>query len=208
MSEAKRPHYPRSLVDRCNQGDRSAWEEFYAMYLPLVRCAVARSFRSMPEEIEDGIQETFIHIFSALNQYDPARPIETYIVEIARRAGISRFRNVSALKRGGLNPGRVSIDGHDSGSEAGYVALAAQTESQEEALMREEDTRLVRRALEMLSEACRKLLAMRYDRELAYKDIAGELNVKEGTLRVRVQRCLSALASFYTEVSLQEVSRT
>jgi RNA polymerase sigma-70 factor (ECF subfamily) len=174
----------------------------------MVRCAVARSFRSRPEEIEDGVQETFIRLFRALHQYDPSRPIETYILEIARRVAISRFRNVSAVKRGGLNPGHAIVDPQDAGGEAGYVCLTSRGESQEEALMREQDARLLRKALEKLSEFCKTLLAMRYDAELTYKDIAAQLDMREGTLRVKVQRCLSALAARYREVSLGEVSPT
>jgi RNA polymerase sigma-70 factor, ECF subfamily len=173
-----------------------------------VRCAVARLFRSRPEEIEDVVQDVFVHLFRALQQYDSSRSMEAYILEIARRVGISRFRHNSAIKRGGLNPGRVSIDAHESENEAGWVFLAAQAETQEEALIRAQDKNLLRRALRRLSESCRKLLALRYDGGLSYGDIAVELNVKEGTLRVRVQRCLSSLAVAYAEVSLKEVSHT
>jgi RNA polymerase sigma-70 factor, ECF subfamily len=197
-----------SLIQRCNCGDRSAWEEFYARCLPQVRCAVAKVFRSRSEEIEDVVQDVFIHLFRALHQYEASRSIEAYILEIARRVGISRFRHNSALKRGGLNPGRVSIDGNDSESDAGWVFLTAQAETQEDALIRAQETSYLRRALGRLSESCRKLLALRYDGGLSYGDIAVELNVKEGTLRVRVQRCLSSLSAAYAEVSLKEVSHT
>jgi RNA polymerase sigma factor (sigma-70 family) len=208
LSDVRRSDDIGSLIQRCNCGDRSAWEELYAHCLPLVRCAVARLFRSRPEEIDDVTQDVFIHLFKALRLYDASQSIEAYILEIARRVGISRFRHVSALKRGGLNPGRVSIDGHNANDESGWVSIASQAETQEEALIKAQDAGFLRRALGKLSESCRKLLALRYDDELSYGDIALELNVKEGTLRVRVQRCLSSLAAAYAEVSLKEVSHT
>jgi RNA polymerase sigma-70 factor (ECF subfamily) len=196
-----------SLIQRCNRGEKSAWEEFYAYCLPLVRCAVTRLFRTRPDEIEDVIQDVFIHLFKALRHYDISRSLEAYVLEIARRVAISRFRHVSALKRGGQNPGRVPLDGHGPNDDTSWASSTAQNETQEEALIKAQDASFLRRALERLSDSCRRLLAMRYDAGLSYGDIAAELNVREGTLRVRVQRCLSSLALAYAEASLKEVSR-
>jgi hypothetical protein len=62
----------RSLIERCNCGDREAWAQFYALCLPLVSLAVRRSAYSDPEDTEDTIQEVFIQLFKALRVYDPS----------------------------------------------------------------------------------------------------------------------------------------
>ena len=156
-----------------------------------------------PNETEDLVQEVFIHLFSALRKYDRTRPIEAYILEIARRVRISRYRKNSAVKRGGTDRTTVPLDAHDGG-EAGFITLPSAERDQEEVLIRAQQTGLIRRALETLSESCRKLLAMRYDRGLSYKEISTALDAREGTLRVRVQRCLSSLARSYAELALEE----
>lgn len=186
------------MIKRCNQGDPSAWEEFYARYLGMISCAVRRHCKPGADELDDVVQEVFISLFKALKDYDPARSLEAYILEITRRVRISRFRRASALKRGGANPISVPISAHDAGQENGYVSLASPTENQETSLIRARERSKLRRALMELSDSCRELLGLRYEQELSYKELASKLQAKEGTLRVRVQRCLSSLAKIYT----------
>ncbi len=192
-----------SLILRCNSGDRLAWEEFYGKYAGLVSMAVTRLGTGDPNETEDLVQEVFIHLFGALRKYDRTRPIETYILAIARRVGISRYRRNTAAKRGGSVRSMMPLDAHDGG-EGGFVMLPSRESNPEEALIGAQQTGLIRRAVKTLSEGCRKLLAMRYDKGLSYKEISEALDVREGTLRVRVQRCLSSLARTYAELALEE----
>jgi RNA polymerase sigma-70 factor (ECF subfamily) len=170
----------------------------------MITFAVKKWCRPGLEEVEDIVQEVFINLFKALRQYDPARPIETYILEITRRVRISRFRRRTAQKRGGSNPGSVRIDAHDCGGEGDSVSVAASGEDQETTLLKAQERKLLRQAIGALSEVCRRLLGMRYDEGLSYKEIAENLGAKEGTLRVRVQRCLSALEKIYSGISPQE----
>ena len=187
-----------SLVQRCNRGDKQAWEEFYATYFGLVS-SVAKRYSSQANDAEDIIQEVFVNLFKALKQYDPGRPIETYILEIARRVRIGRYRKASAAKRAG-NP--VPIDFWGSDSERGFIAVASADENQEDSLIRAQEKSLLRKALNGISQNCRDLLALRYDRALSYKQIADMLRVKEVTLRSQSQRCLASLSKSYSKLAL------
>ena len=202
------PDSIRSLVDRCNKGDRRAWEEFYAKYFGLVSAAVRKHCARGPQEAEDTIQEVFINLFRALKQYDSARSIEAYILQIVRRVRISRYRQVSALKRGGSNPGVESLQTHDVSGEGGYFAVASAEENPEVSLIKAQEKRLLRAALESLDETCRELLGLRYDGGYSYKEIADMLCAKEVTLRSQVQRCLSALGRNYLRLTPQEVDHS
>jgi RNA polymerase sigma-70 factor (ECF subfamily) len=195
----------RSLVARCNSGEKRAWEEFYARYSGMVSAAVRRMGRSEPDETEDTVQEVFLHLFKALEHYDPARSLEAYILEIARRVRISRYRHTAAAKRGGTNPRQIPIDAHDCHDTAQYVSVADSGQNQETQLIRAEQTRALRQALNLISETCRKLLALRYDQGLSYKEIGVILKEKEASLRVRVQRCLTSLGRSYAQLSPEEV---
>jgi len=157
--------------------------------------------------MEDVVQEVFISLIKALRTYDPMRPLEVYILEIARRVKISCLRSASTAKRGGPNPGSRRVGLHDRPMDedaGGAVQLAAQQPGQEQRLMEAQEAGFLRRALQSLSENCRKLLAYRYDQGLSYKEIAGTLGEKEGTLRVRLQRCLAALAQHYSGIESGE----
>lgn len=196
---------PKDLIERCKRGDRSGWEEFYARYHGMVSCAVRRIGPTGREDVEDTVQEVFIHLIRALQQYDPSKPLEVYILEIARRVRISSLRRASAMKRGGSNPRPVPVDAHDGNYEGGFVSLASEADSQEDSLMKAQQTMLLRRALADLSEACQRLLGMRYYDGLSYKEIAELLRVREGTLRVQAQRCMTHLSRNYARLAPQEV---
>jgi len=193
------------LVARCNLGDEKAWEEFYARYSGMISAAVRKMSRLEPDETEDTIQEVFLHLFKALEHYDPERSLEAYILEIARRVRISRYRHTSAARRGGTNPRHSPINAHDSHDCEQYVSVADPGEDQETLLIRAEETRFLRQAINVISKECQKLLGLRYDRGLSYKEIGVILNEKEASLRVRVQRCLASLGRNYSRLSSQEV---
>jgi RNA polymerase sigma-70 factor, ECF subfamily len=192
------------LVKRCNQGDRRAWQEFYARYYGMIRCAVTRHSRQGFDDAEDIIQEVFVHLFKALQDYDPRRPMEAYILGIARRVRISHDRKTYALKRGGGNPGALRLDAHDRTFGPEALQVASSHDDPETALMKAQETGLLRRALLLISEECRNLLALRYDEGLAYGEIAVKMKVREGTLRVRAQRCLAALEREYSLIAQEK----
>lgn len=194
----------KDLVERCNSGDREAWAEFHARYVGLITASVSRHHRAGIHETEDLVQEVFLHLVRALQHYDPARPLEVYILEIARRVAISRFRHLSAQKRGGFSRETRPLDAHDGGDEGGYISVASPDDDQERVLMRAQETNMLRTALAALTESCRKLLGLRYDGGLSYKEIAEMLDEKEASLRVRAQRCLSSLSKQYSLVSMRE----
>jgi RNA polymerase sigma-70 factor, ECF subfamily len=196
---------PAELVKRCNRGERVAWDEFYRRYLGMVTAVVRKLGFDAPEEVEDTVQDIFLSLFAALRNYDENRPLEAYILEIARRVRISRLRSQTALKRG-RGTQTVRVDPHDTGGEAGYVVIPASTPDPEARLAAAQETGMLRRALTAISERCRELLALRYDGGLSYKEMAERVGTKEATLRVQTQRCLSALGREYDSVSLKGVS--
>ncbi len=189
----------RRLIERCNRGDRQAWEEFYGRHFGMISAAVRRHCAKDPSEAEDICQEVFVSLFKALKSYDPTRPIEAYILEIVRRVRISGYRKGSAMKRGGSDPAPRPLKMLDEADEGGYVAVASPRDNQETALIKAQESHRLRKALDTLSENCRRLLGLRYEEGLSYREIAVLLGVKEVTLRSQTQRCLSSLSRGYTE---------
>lgn len=197
-----------TLVDRCNQGDRSAWNEFYSRYRSMIECSLSKRVQTEHVDVEDLVQDVFVELMGALKSYDSSRPIEAYIFEIARRVWISRYRKNTALKRGGSQVQRVSINPHDIHDYDGSMAIINPGDDQEVSLSKAQESRLLRLALRSLSLRCQEVLGMRYSQSLSYKEMAAHIDIKEGTLRVIVQRCLSKLSEAYSLLELKEVSRT
>ena len=50
---------------------------------------------------------------------------------------------------------------------------------------------LAQQLIASLSEVCRQILRLRFDRDLSFKEMAEELGKSEGSLRVRLHRCVS-----------------
>jgi len=120
---------------------------------------------------------------------------------------VGRFRSNSAAKRGGVNPAYKRVNALDCDDDDETALLASPHADQENSLIKAQEGHFLRKALGRISEKCRKLLALRYEQELSYKEIAETTGVKAPTLRVRVQRCLSALGGRYLEVSSMENNR-
>ncbi len=186
------------LVRRINQGDRLAWNEFYARYFRMILCAVKKYVRPGSDEEADLVQEVFISLLSALKAYDPSRPLEAYILEIARRVRITRHRKEAAVKRGGGNPTPLPLNTHDWSQDQDCLTVASDLDDPEVSFIKAQERHLLRKASDLLSAGCRELLELRYDEGLPYQEIARQLEVKEGTLRVRLQRCLSSLGRIYS----------
>lgn len=195
------------LVKRCNQGDGQAWEEFYGRYVGMISRVAKSYFKSSHEDADDLIQEVFVRLMNALKNFDATMSLEAYIIEIARRVRIERLRKAASLKRGGGHSRPLPISVHDCPEDQVRIVLASQTEDQEASLMKAQEAGILRQAILELSDGCRKVLALRYDEGLSYKEIAEKLALKEGTLRVRVQRCLSSLAGLYSKAAQQEVRK-
>jgi RNA polymerase sigma factor (sigma-70 family) len=64
----------------------------------------------------------------------------------------------------------------------------------------------VREALRLLGLACRRLIHLRFGEELSHREIARRLQSTEGSVRVRVHRCLQRLREAVKELSLGPAS--
>ena len=65
--------------------------------------------------------------------------------------------------------------------------------SPEGALMATEDQKILAKALEDMPEACRRIISLRYYRQMSYQEICGVLELPLGTVCSRLKRCLSKL---------------
>ena len=57
--------------------------------------------KSFPQEIEDVVMETMIEIFEQVDQLKTSAELATHTRRIADKNAISRWRNLTAQKRGG-----------------------------------------------------------------------------------------------------------
>ncbi|MFT5166609.1 MAG: RNA polymerase sigma factor (sigma-70 family) [Saprospiraceae bacterium] len=70
------------IIDGCKRNEKIAQKQLYSLLLPYLN-PVCRRYLNNPSDIKDTLQETFIRVFSNINQYDPERAqFKTWVVKI------------------------------------------------------------------------------------------------------------------------------
>jgi RNA polymerase sigma-70 factor (ECF subfamily) len=169
-----------ALMRSARQGDDAAYRRLLGKVTIWLRLVVQRSLALAgrgPAECEDIVQETLLAMHLKRDSWDATRPIEPWLRAIARH------KLVDHLRRRGFD-NHVDIDEWSNSLE---VAVDVEAPA---AI----DTRLL---LESLPERQRTIV-----REISLEgrsaaDVAVQLGMSEGAVRVALHRALKALAAFY-----------
>jgi len=167
------------LVQRCLQGDESAFEELLNASKNQIFTFVLRMAQNA-EDAEDITQDAFVKAFRKLDSYNPEYPFITWLFRIAHNTCVDFLR--------AKKPQSVSLDDADSPLDVPEdgptveenVAFAFQTEEAE-------------RLLASLPPLYREALLLQYREDLNCADIAGILQIPEGTVKVRLFRAKAAM---------------
>ena len=76
-------------------GDSRAYREFLKDISRYIRAYLRRRLHTMPQEIEDLLQEILLSIHNQRHTYDPERPLMAWVYAIARYKLIDRLRRRS-----------------------------------------------------------------------------------------------------------------
>lgn len=170
------------LIERCLGGDQDAWEAIVRLNWRKV-FNVAYKFVGRHEEAEDLTQDIFLKIFRSLETFDRRANFQTWLISVSRNLCIDYYRSVRKE--------RQTIDRQVTAEEVGPVSHDAGPLA---ALEQRDLAALLRRALQTLPESLRTAVMMRDIQELSYQEIAGRLNLPEGTVKSRINRGRRELA--------------
>ncbi len=187
------------LVRACCAGSREAWNEFYRRFFGLVRTVVQRRLQSFGQDLDDVVQEVFIHLMRSLDAYDETYPLSKFVSLVAERVATDEHRFRSREKRQGQ---AVSLEQEDYDT-AMTLALCSQDQPVDEQIATSQQVIRLRASFRKLSERCRQILRMRFEQELPYKRIGEILGASENTVTVQTRRCLDALRELYEESDSQ-----
>jgi RNA polymerase sigma-70 factor (ECF subfamily) len=168
------------LLARCKRGDRLAFEE-------LVRATHRRvyslAYRLVGDrfEAEDVAQDAYLRIFRGLAGFREEAAFETWMHRIVANCAMTHLR-----KRGRF--GDVLRDEH--GPEQPVADRA-----QERAVQRDE----LERGLAVLPEGQRAVLLLKDVYGLSVREIAEELGIEEGAVKVRAHRARKKLKELLEE---------
>ncbi|MGE0490416.1 MAG: RNA polymerase sigma factor [Vulcanimicrobiota bacterium] len=181
------------LIQRCLDGDSTAWEMLYKSYYSRVRRVIGwKRWGFSVNEVEDAVQEVFLELVRSLPRFRGDAKLGTFLDRLARNRCISNLRRKTALKRGQEELGYELEEG--KGHQDGPRALAVEPgPGPEELVMSDDDAGRVMDCLEALGGDCQQIIKLRYYRELSYNEICDILELPLGTVCSRLKRCLTKL---------------
>ncbi|HEY7200301.1 MAG TPA: sigma-70 family RNA polymerase sigma factor [Candidatus Dormibacteraeota bacterium] len=162
-----------SLTARVAAGEIAAFTMLYERYAQRMYAWCVHSLG--PGRAEDAVQEIFLRLWQAAAQFDPERGrFVTWFYAIARHHVLRELRRAGARRR------------MEVAAEIAEVLSAPQADPEALAGARDDATSLAR-ALRLLPEEQRQVLAMAYFGGLSQSQIAAELAVPLGTVKKRVR---------------------
>lgn len=169
-------HSMRLLLQQGMAGDDAAYRAFLHGQSARLRAFFRRRLTSLPDEVEDLVQETLLAIHVHRHTYDAALPLGAWVHAIARHKLADLFR-----RRGTREQLTDSIDDHDE-LEASPATEAAAAQRDLAVLLQTLPDR------QRLPIVCMKLEG------LSVTETAQRTGMSESAVKVGVHRGLKALA--------------
>ncbi len=178
------------LVSRAQRGDRAALGELIAQTQGRVYNLAYRILGN-PQEAEDLTQEVYVRVWRALPRFRGESKFTTWLHTVATNACLNRKRKL-----------RRQLDAQlDAGERLEEIAAPEEGPAQE-ALHHDEHARLWE-LVERLPDKYRLVLALFYQQQLSYQEIAQVLALPLGTVKAHLNRARNALAANMKKVGIR-----
>jgi RNA polymerase sigma-70 factor, ECF subfamily len=153
--------------------------EFQQLIEPLLRQSAAYAYAIVRhrQDAEDALQEAAIKSFRALASYDPSRSFKAWWLAILRNCCRDLLRR---------RPSTAPLDAAECAPVARQNGDSADRDD-------------LHAALNRLSQTHREILELRYFGGCTYREIAGVLDIPEGTVMSRLHAARQALLGIYKE---------
>lgn len=191
----------RAFIERLRAGDRAACAQCVEMHSDGLYRVALRMMRD-PLEAEDVVQETLLHAFKGIANFDGRSSLKTWLYRICYNTALMKLR--------GAQPSRVSVEDTLEAEEHGEILPEA---LHDWCCLPERDfeTNAAREQLEMairtLPENLRVVFVLRELEGLATLETANALGVSEQVVKVRLHRARLALrerlAEYFDELMLE-----
>ena len=171
----------KALVKNALNGDQQAYGKLMGRYRDSIFFMIQKMVNNR-DDAEDLTIEAFGKAFHRLHKYSTDYAFSTWLYRIAINNTIDHVRK----KR--LNT--LSLDEPFSNNEGSQASRDVQSKGldPEERYIKDQRILMMRKAIERLSAKYRKLIELRYLRELSYGEIAEELGLPLGTVKAQLHR--------------------
>lgn len=173
------------LVLAAIEGDQRAFAELMGRYRDAIYFMLLKMVNNK-SDADDLTIEAFGKAFKKISQYTPNFAFSTWLFKIATNNCIDHMRKIKGS--------RVSIDINTEDEEGDYTLnLPSDILDPEEKLIRKQREILLKTVVEKLKPRYRKLIELRYFKELSYEEISIELDLPLGTIKAQLFRAKELL---------------
>jgi RNA polymerase sigma-70 factor (ECF subfamily) len=179
------------LVQRFREGDRHAYSEIVRRYQDRVytQCFRWLGNRSVAEEVA---QDVFIAMFRSLPKFRGESKLSTWIYRVVT----NHCKNRRLYRQRRAHGRHEPLEGpRPEDEDAPRRQLADDRPGTDASLHQSEAEVLVRDALARLDEDQRRIIILRDVQDLSYEEISDILGVPRGTVKSRIHRARTQLAS-------------
>ena len=173
------PEVERELIVKCQAGSTQFYEPLVRAYeQPGMRLAVG--MMGNLEDAKDALQEAFVKTFRSLRRFDVTRPFGPWFFQILRNQCRDMLRTRTA---------RFKVETLDERLELRPSNDASPARRREKA----EANDILWKGLEQIGEEHREILVLKELQGFRYAEIAGILDIPEGTVASRLYHARRAL---------------
>ena len=163
----------RELIERCRQGDETAFRELVDQYKGLVFALIARSVPNR-DRAEELAQDVFLKVHKGLPYFRGESKLSTWIYRIV----------VNALSQQRPDLATASLDDVREGEDQPRLQPAADDRSLSDLIVRDR----VQKAIERLPIHYQVLINGHYMKGMRYEELAAALDMPMGTVKTHLHR--------------------
>jgi RNA polymerase sigma-70 factor (ECF subfamily) len=188
LSKASPYKDDQALVEAAKTGDQKAFGLLVAKFRKSIFHVILKIVKN-PEDAEDLTFITFSKAFRHIDKYMPTHAFSTWLFKIASNTAIDFLRKNRIQT--------VSLSGNKDDSEMVDQFFANKIVSEnytpEEAIIHQQRSAIVHQLVEHLDPSFAKVIELRFFKEYSYEEIASELELPLGTVKVQIHRAKKAL---------------
>jgi RNA polymerase sigma factor (sigma-70 family) len=175
--------YDLELVFAARSGDERAYAQLLKRHIDGIYFMILKMVKNKLDA-EELTLEAFEKAFTSIDQYDHQFAFSTWLSSIACNNAIDFLRR-KRVADSFLVPSAENDKSNESESKDNIRSCI---DNPEEAFIKEENAVLLHKIVSELKPRYRTLLEMRYFKEYSYSEIAAELNLPLGTVKVQLFR--------------------
>ena len=178
----------RGYVEQALSGEQDGYRALMEKYQGPLSRHVGKMVRDK-KMVEDLVQEAFIKAFDALGSYSPRYAFSTWLYKIATNHTIDYLRKKKLDK--------MSIDAPLKTREGEMeYELPDTTYRPDKHIVQDQRHALIQEAIDALPPKYHRVIVLRHQEEMAYQDIADELDLPLGTVKAHIFRARELLNKY------------